>query len=128
MGDLPRISEAEWEVMQVVWETPSVGAGESVERLAPESGWNHRTIRTMLNRLVSKGALTFREEGNRYLYRARVRRQSYVKQKSRSFIDKIFCGDVASMLVHFVENESLSADDIQRLRSILDEQLEQESS
>jgi len=123
MNQLPRISEAEWEVMQVVWDGAPIGASEIVEQLTPSFGWNHRTIRTMLNRLVSKGALTYREQGNRYLYRARVKRESYVRKHSRSFVDKIFSGDAASMLVHFVENEYLSEDELARLRKVLNQQI-----
>lgn len=122
MSQLPKISEAEWEVMQVIWEQAPIGAGEIVEALS-HTGWNHRTIRTMLNRLVAKEALAYREQGNRYLYRARVRRDSYVRAHSRSFVDKVFSGDAASMLVHFVENEKLSEDELERLRQVLDQQV-----
>jgi BlaI family penicillinase repressor len=121
MNRLPRISEAEWEVMQVVWDGAPIGASEIVEQLAPVSGWNHRTIRSMLNRLVNKGALAYREQGNRYLYRAKVKRESYVREQSRSFVDKIFSGDAGSMLVHFVENGNLSEDDLARLRTVLNQ-------
>lgn len=123
MNRLPRISEAEWEVMQVVWERAPIGAGEIVESLAG-TRWNHRTIRTMLNRLVAKGALTYREQGNRYLYRAKVKRESYVREHSRSFVEKVFSGDAASMLVHFVENEKLSEEELERLRVVLEQQVE----
>ena len=118
---LPRISEAEWVVMEVIWDSGPIGASEIVEQLVPQTGWNHRTIRTMLNRLVGKAALTYREQGNRYLYRAKVKRKSYVREQSRSFVEKVFGGDAASMLVHFVENENLSGDELQRLRDKLDE-------
>lgn len=128
MSSLPRISEAEWAVMQVVWDSPGVAASHVVETLAPETGWNHRTIRTMLNRLVSKGALTFRQEGNRYLYRAKVKRQSYVKAESRSFLKRLFSGDAASLLVHFVENESLTDEEILRLKQALEQQSEKEET
>lgn len=118
---LPQISEAEWKVMQAVWNGAPIGASEIVEQLVPETGWNHRTIRTMLNRLVSKGALTYREQGNRYLYRPKVKREAYVREQSRSFVDKVFSGDAASMLVHFVENEKLSASELERLKEVLDQ-------
>ena len=125
MSTLPRISDAEWEVMQIVWDSSPIGAAEIVEKLSPETDWNHRTIRTMLNRLVSKGALSYREVGNRYLYRPKVKREQYVKAQSRSFLEKMFSGDAASMLVHFVESEALSTDDLARLREVLDEHVEQ---
>ncbi len=128
MSVLPRISDAEWEVMQIVWDSPSIGAAEIVEKLSPETDWNHRTIRTMLNRLVSKGALTYREVGNRYLYRPKVKREKYVKAQRCSFIEKMFSGNAASMLVHFVESESLSTEDLSRLREVLDEQVEKKEN
>lgn len=114
------ITDAEWEVMQVVWSQGRVSAADVIAELADEKGWNHRTIRTLLSRLVDKEILTYEVDGNRYVYRARVTRQKYVKREGRSFVNKVFGGDVKSLLLHFVDDSGLDAEDIRKLRATLD--------
>ena len=89
----PRISDAEWEIMSEVWSRGCVTAAEVIAELGPRKGWNHRTIRTLLARLVEKGALTSVQDGNRYEYRARVNRKTCVRQHAKSFLEKVFGGD-----------------------------------
>ena len=119
MLNTPNISEAEWEVMRVIWEKSPIPANEVVERLGPLRGWSPRTVKTMLNRLVRKGALAFEAEGKRYLYRPRVTRDQCVRMESRSFLDRVFGGAAAPMLDYFVRNTRLSAEEIAELRRIL---------
>jgi BlaI family penicillinase repressor len=121
MGSLPQISDAEWEIMQITWKKSPITAAEIIAEVAGRTAWNHRTVRTLLNRLVRKGALGFEAIGNRYSYHPRVSRESCVRAESRSFIQKVFSGDTASLVVHFVRNGRLSADDVQELKRILHE-------
>lgn len=115
------ISDAEWQVMNVVWDGQPLTALEVVERLA-EQAWAPATIKTMLHRLVKKGVLTYEQDGNRYVYRARSRRSDCVRQASRSFLERVFNGESAPLLAHFLRSAKLSASDIAQLRRILDEQ------
>src|SRR5687767_14062735 len=103
-----RISDAEWDVMEAVWNRGQSTAADVIESLAGARGWNHRTIRTLLARLVEKGALAYEVEGHRYLYRPAVTRQRCVRQQSRSFLEKVFAGDVGSLLVHFVQEADMT--------------------
>src|SRR5690349_7129336 len=82
MAIVARISEAEWQVMQVVWDRAPVAAAEVIKRLEGQSGWNHRTIRTLLNRLVKKDVLSYRVDGNRYLYHLPVQTGFRAKRES----------------------------------------------
>jgi BlaI family penicillinase repressor len=125
MSKMPRISDAEWLVMQVVWEKAPATAGEIIQELEPHSGWNHRTIRTLLNRLAKKGAVACQAEGNRYLYRPKVARSACIRRESRSFVEKVFSGDAASLLVHFARYASLTASDLEELKRILAEKEKQ---
>ena len=113
------ITDAEWDVMQVVWSQGRVSAADVISELAELKGWNHRTVRTLLSRLVDKEILAFEAQGNRYLYKARVTRQRCVRSEGRSFVNKIFGGDVKSMLLHFVDDSDLDAEDIKKLREAL---------
>jgi len=119
MKQPPNISDAEWEVMTVLWNAKDfLRASEVVERLGHKD-WNPRTIKTLLNRLVSKKALEFQAEGKHYLYRPAVSRETCVKAVSRSFLDRVFGGDSGPMLVQFVEQARLSRKEIEQLRRIL---------
>lgn len=115
----PQISDAEWEVMQVLWESSPRTASEVVDALAAPMQWHPKTIKTLLARLVKKGVLRYREEGNRYIYRPAFERELYVAQESKSFLERVFGGATAPMLVHFVEQAELSDEDLDELRAVL---------
>lgn len=119
-----RISDAEWEVMQVVWSLRTATAADVIERLAPETGWSHRTVRTLLSRLVQKGVLAAEDDGHRHRYRAVVSRKRCVRDAGRTFLEKIFEGDPAELLVHFVQTSKISPEQIEELKRLLDEKLE----
>jgi BlaI family transcriptional regulator, penicillinase repressor len=119
-----RISDAEWEVMQVVWTLRTATAADVIERLTPQTGWSHRTVRTLLSRLVQKGVLAADEEGHRNRYRAVASRKRCVRQAGQSFLEKIFEGDPAELLVHFVQNSNISAEQIEQLKLLLDQKLQ----
>lgn len=117
-----QISDAEWEVMNAVWEGQPLTAAELVERLAGVATWSPATVKTLVHRLVKKGALAYEEEGKRYLYRAKVTRNACVRKESRSFLDRVFGGNEAALLEHFVKASKLSAKEIEELKQILDQQ------
>jgi BlaI family penicillinase repressor len=121
MSKSPSISDAEWEVMTVLWDQSPLKANEVVERLKGRKAWNPRTTKTLLNRLVKKGALDFTTQGNRYLYRPRVKREACVRTESGSFVKRVFGGAVGPMLVEFVRQADLSASEIEQLKRLLDE-------
>ena len=114
-----QISDAEWDVMEPVWAAGACTAAEVIRHLRATHDWNHSTIRTLLARLVEKGALAYDVDGSRYIYRAAVSRQHCVRQEGRSFLAKAFGGDVAALLAHFVEEASLDRDQVAELRQLL---------
>jgi BlaI family transcriptional regulator, penicillinase repressor len=114
-----KIAETEWVIMRVIWQQGAVGAAEVIEAVLPQTGWNHRTARTLLNRLVAKGALRAEMAGGRNIYRAKVAESQCVRQESRSFLQKVFQGDASRMLAHFVENEKLTPEQIRELKTLL---------
>jgi len=115
------ISDAEWQVMEVIWSRKAATAAEVIARLSPVTGWRHRTVRTLLGRLVDKGALATEAEGNRYLYRPLVSRSKCVRAESRSFLNKVFAGNAPELLVHFVRSANISREEIAKLHRLLDE-------
>jgi BlaI family transcriptional regulator, penicillinase repressor len=114
-----KISEAEWEVMNVVWSKPPIPSSDVVDQLSEKKGWAPRTIRTLLDRLVKKGALRADLDGKRYLYEPKVTMQDCVRHASRSFAERVFGGAPASMLIHLIEQSELTSDEIKELKRIL---------
>ncbi len=119
---MPRINiaDSEWEVMQVIWRLRQATAAEVIRRLTPRTGWSHRTVRTLLARLVDKGALIAEQDGHRYQYHAAVTRSRCVREAGRSFLDKVFGGDPAELLTHFVRDSEISPEQAAELKRLLD--------
>jgi len=117
------ISESEWEVMSVVWDLGSATAREVIARLSKSKDWHPRTIKTLLGRLATKGALRHESEGNRYRYFPSISRQDAVDAETDSFVRRMFGGRTSPLLVHFVQDSDLSTDDIDELRRLLDEKV-----
>ena len=116
-----RISEAEWQVMSEVWRRSPTATGDIVEALSQRRGWHSRTIRTLLDRLVKKGALKTTLEGKRFLYEPRLSMEACVRQESQSFLERVFGGEPASMLLHLMKESKLSKDEIKELKRLLAE-------
>lgn len=114
-----QITDAEWDVMQAVWLDDDQAAGEIIAEVQITRDWNHRTIRTLLARLVEKSAVEVRIDGAKHLYRAAVSKQECVRSAAKSFSERFFSGDVKSLLLHFVENEQISKAELDDIRQSL---------
>jgi len=114
-----RISEGEQAVMEVLWADSPLTASEVAERIPEERGWSERTVKTMLGRLLAKGALIHEEDGRRYLYRPAVERADYAMRETRKLVDRLFGGRAAPLVAHLAANEGLSDQDIADLEALL---------
>ena len=120
MQKLPRISETEWEIMNVVWSRSPCSAGQIIAALQQtDPTWHPRTAKAFLGRLVRKKVLGFNKEGRAYVYRPRVRREDCADAASESFLERVFGGSLKPMLAHFVERAKLSPEEIRELRRLL---------
>ena len=114
-----RITKAEWEVMSVVWKKAPVAASDIVSALSSTKQWTLATVRTLLRRLVNKGALSLESEGKRYLYSALVTLEECAKSEGESMLDRLMGRTPSSVLIHMVEKSKLSKEDIRELKRIL---------
>jgi predicted transcriptional regulator len=116
-----KISHAESLVMQALWRQNPRSAEDICAALAADQGWEDSTVRTLLGRLVKKGALATEKDGRRYLYRPLIAREDYVEAESQNLLDRLFDGRVGPLFTHFSERRKLSADDIAELRRLIEE-------
>jgi len=114
------ISEAESRVMELLWQQSPQTSEEIVAALLEPTGWHEKTIKTLLNRLLGKGAVSAEKDGRRYLYSPLLRREDWQQRESRSLLDRVFGGKVAPLLAHFSQHEKLTAKDVAELRKLID--------
>ena len=119
MQDLPQISEAEFEVMKIVWKHAPISTNDITDRLLRTTSWSPKTIQTLIKRLVTKEALTYEKQGRVFVYTPLVKENEYIDQKSTSFLKRYYDGDITAMLSSYIENDRLSETDIDHLRSLL---------
>ena len=119
MSDYPQISEAEYEVMKIVWKYAPINTNEITEKLLAVSSWSPKTIQTLIKRLVNKGVLAYEKESRVFVYTPLVQECDYIGQESKSFLDRFFNGNITAMVSSFLENDRLPESEINNLRSIL---------
>ena len=116
-----QISDAESVVMDVLWKRSPLSADEVVASLSSRQDWQEATVKTLLNRLLKKGAIDAEKDGRRYLYAPVLQRGDWVQGESESLLDRVFGGRVAPLVAHFSEHRKLSRKDIADLRKLLEE-------
>src|SRR3954468_3833383 len=116
------ISDAEAQVMRLLWQRAPQAADEIAAVLGPRQGWQLATVKTLLNRLLSKGAVTAERDGRRFLYAPAVPEDAWVAGTGLSLIDRLFGGRLAPLVAQFAAERKLSTDDLAALKALLKEQ------
>lgn len=116
-----QISEAESAVMEVLWQRQPLAAEDVVAALSASRQWQEATIKTLLNRLLKKGAIVASKDGRRYLYTPMLKREAWLLGESQGLLERLFDGRVAPLVAHFSEHRKLSRKDIAELRKLLEE-------
>lgn len=119
MSALPQISEAEYEVMKIVWKYAPINTNEITEKLLATSSWSAKTIQTLIKRLVNKGVLTYEKNSRVFVYTPVVKESEYISQESNSFLNRYYDGDITAMLSTYIQNDKLSKTEIETLRALL---------
>lgn len=119
MAALPQITEAEYEVMKVVWKHAPISTNEITGRLLKTTSWSPKTIQTLIKRLVTKGVLSYEKQSRVFVYTPLFKESEYLEQESSSFLGRFYHGDITAMLSSYLENDKLSGEEIDTLRSLL---------
>ena len=116
-----RISEAEHAVMEALWAESPMAAADVCERVCAERDWTMPTVKTLLSRLVAKGAVATEPDGRRFLYTPLVERADYVGSESKRLVERLFGGRAAPLFAQLAESEALTDDDLAEIEAMLKE-------
>lgn len=116
-----RISEAEYAVMEVLWDRGTTSAADVCDAVCKTRDWSLATVKTLLSRLVAKNAIAAEPDGRRYLYSPLIKRSEYVGGESRRLVDRLFGGSASSLFAHLAEQEALTEDDLKDIEALLKE-------
>jgi predicted transcriptional regulator len=121
MGTVSSISEAESVVMEVLWRTSPLATEDVVAALNGKQEWQESTVKTLLNRLLKKGAISAERDGRRYLYSPVMRREQWLSNESEGLLDRLFGGRVAPLVAHFSKQKKLTKKDLAELKRVIEE-------
>lgn len=116
-----QITKAEFRIMDILWNESPLAAATVAERLAEETGWSLKTVKTLLSRLAEKGAVDHKPDGRRYLYSPKVSRDAYARRATQRLADQLFGGRAAPLVAHLAESKGLTSDDIKDLEALIGE-------
>lgn len=119
MKGLPQISEAEFEVMKIIWKYAPISTNEITDRLVKTTTWSPKTIQTLIKRLVTKGVLSYEKQSRVFVYTPLVDKAEYIGQESNTFLNRFYDGNITAMLSAYINNDKLSETEIDELRSLL---------
>ena len=119
MSDKPEISNAEFEVLDVLWDDHPATSNEVIARLNDKKDWHEKTVKTLLGRLVKKEVLGFEKQQRQYLYYPLIAKEDYTKKEPTSFVSRLFKGKIAPMVAGFANQTSLSKQDVDELKALI---------
>ncbi len=119
MSNLPQISEAEFEVMKIVWKYAPINTNEITDKLLETTAWSPKTIQTLIKRLVKKGVLAYEKQSRVFVYTPLVKESEYIGHESNSFLKRFYGGNITAMLSAYIDNDRLTESEIETLHSLL---------
>jgi len=120
MTEIPQISDAEWAVMKILWNSSPASAGDIIARLEGSREWKPKTVKTLLSRLLNKGAIGYRMRERSYEYYPLVDREQCLLAESESFLQRVYNGNFNAMVSALIGARSLTDEQIASLKEILD--------
>ncbi|MBU2967818.1 MULTISPECIES: BlaI/MecI/CopY family transcriptional regulator [unclassified Pseudoalteromonas] len=118
---MTEISKTEFEVLEVLWQQHPASANEIIAKLNENKEWHEKTVKTLLNRMVKKGAIGFEKQQRTYIYTPLLERDSYTLKESKSLLERMFSGKIAPLVAGFAKSDELSKQDISELKQLIDQ-------
>ncbi|AQQ66803.1 CopY family transcriptional repressor [Microbulbifer agarilyticus] len=113
------ITEAEYEVMEALWNGAPANAREIYQRLQSHKDWQERTVKTLLSRLAKKGAISYEQRDRTYYYSPCFEREEYQVKQGKKLVDRLFGGQLSMLVSGFVKGGDLKKSDIEELKDII---------
>jgi BlaI family penicillinase repressor len=117
---LPKISDAEWKVMKVLWKKAPLTAGEIIDALRPYTRWSPKTIHTLISRLVGKKAVEVNKTTPLHQYTPLVSEEECTLKETESFLRKVYDGSLHLLVANFIKEEKLSTEELDELKKMLE--------
>lgn len=127
MSTLPKISEAEWEIMKLIWKSNPLTSEEIINQLSTKMMWSAQTIKTFITRLIKKEAIGFEKKGRIYYYYPLLSEEECIRSENEFFLKKVYDGALNMLFTKFLDEE-LSLEQIEELESILKDKKVKNSS
>jgi len=128
MKKISSISDAEWQVMKIIWREAPCTASAVIEQLSDQVDWQPKTVKTLLSRLLKKNIIDFvvdPVDKKTYHYRPLVSENDCIKEETKTFLDRVYNGTLSTMLINFIEEHPFSSNEIDDLRELLDKKKEE---
>lgn len=119
MAKTPKISDAELQVLQALWDQAPMGATDLAEKVGPANGWGLATVKTLLSRLLAKGAIEAEADGRRFSYRPAIARDAVAGKQAGRLVEKLFGGRVSPLVAQLAEQRDLDPEDIAELEALV---------
>lgn len=123
MENLPQISEAEYEIMKILWSEYPLSTNDITSRAQETHSWNQKTIHTLLSRLTAKRVVSYEQRGRMYYYFPLISQKKYLEQENHHFLNRFYDGEIAPMLSSFLSNTELTDSDLESLYAILNSKM-----
>ncbi|OIQ47541.1 MAG: CopY family transcriptional repressor [Gammaproteobacteria bacterium MedPE] len=118
---MTEISKTEFEVLEAIWQGHPASAQQIIERLNDTKPWHEKTVKTLLNRMVKKDAISFEKVQRSYFYSPLFARDEYTFKESKSLLERMFSGRLSPLVSHFVKSDELTKDDINELKDLINQ-------
>ena len=112
------ISQSEAKILNILWDDSPLDGKQIAEKLKTTS-WSFVTIKTLINRLLNKGFLSYEKEGRRYLYQSTISKKQYLKSENKQFLDRMYGGSISGLFASFSDHEKMSKDELEEIKSII---------
>lgn len=123
MEKLPQISEAEYEIMKIIWAVSPISTNEVCERTPKSHNWSNKTIHTLLSRLTAKNVISYEQRGRMYYYYPVISQKKYLAQENHQFLHRFYDGEASALFSSLLSGSEISDADLEKMYYILDSKL-----
>jgi BlaI family transcriptional regulator, penicillinase repressor len=115
----PKISDSELQLLQLLWKESPLGASDLAQRIPKSRGWSLATVKTLLSRLMVKGAITAEAEGRRYRYRPAIDQEAVAGRQANRLVERLFGGRISPLVAQLAEQREIEPGDLDELEALI---------